>query len=583
MIGTTYLYSKQINEKKLGLLTKEPWHELSIAHKTGNSILCYSHYNGYIIETWKHLDYFIIKEGAIYNISKEEIQNSINTIAESINKPEQCKQLIRDFILKADGEFGISFYNLQKQSLLFFNDILGGLPFYYTCNNGIACLSRSLSFVLSQLPNKGWSNNNIAEFLSLGYNLRERTLSSLVSKTRPATLLTFETENGLTLNVETIYKDDFSITNRYKSKQEAVNDLVKLFLEGCAARVQYAEKNGYDIVNTMSGGFDSRTVLGGIEKTNVSYTNLTYEYIQDESQIAKSVIDTVGSKSEYVKLSFKNTPDLYNVDYVLNTDGRVNVYTNSVCYNDMLEVRRYLGNRSVLYFGGFGGEFIRHPKYPDFVSFDKSFCTQSNTFFLTHKICNASFDRIRNHILNDFEINSSSKEELFKDLYNEYYQIFVRCAGEDRSRMFYYTVHPMMSKDFILAIRHRLPLNWTGFSFYGLFLKALDKRLLDVPIYGKPESFLSDTGLKREDLRRHWLMSIKNSIRYYLNKYTRYEYRSRKEYIPYERVKPFVCLLSDKGVFDSKFIEDNYKYFDSTLQYTLLDVVVYMSEIEKYN
>lgn len=581
MIGTTFLYSKQINEKSLGLLTKEPWHDLSITHKTDNSILCYSHYKGYLIETWSHLDYIIIKEGAIYNICKEEIQNSINAIAECIDKPDQCKQLIRDFILKADGEFGISFYNQKNQSLLFFNDILGGLPFYYTCNNGIASLSRSFSFVLSQLPNKGWSNNNIAEFLSLGYNLRERTLSSLVSKTRPATLLTVETENGPTLNVEVIYKDDFNITNRYQSKQEAVNDLVKLFLEGCASRVEYAEKNGFDIVNTMSGGFDSRTVLGGIEKSNVRYTNLTYEYIQDESQIAKRVVDTVDSKSEYVKLSFKNTPDLYNVNYVLNTDGRVNVFTNSVCYNDMLEVRKHFGDRRIMYFGGFGGEYIRHPRYPDFISFDKSFCSQANTFFFTPIICNSNYESIKGNIVKDFDIESLPKEVLFKDLYNEYYQNLVRCSGEDRTRMFYYTVQPMMSKDFIFAIRHRLPLKWAGFSFYGLFLKSLDKRLLDVPIYGKPESFLSNTGLKHEDLSRHLMMSIKNTIRYYLNKYTRYEYRKQNEYIPYDRLEPYLKQLSNLSIFNEQFIENNYKYFDKTLQYTILDVVLYITEIEK--
>lgn len=581
MIGTTYLFTKQINENKLGLLIKEPWHELSIAHKTSNSILCYSHYKGYLIETWNHLDYIIIKEGAIYNISNEEIQNSINAIADSINKPGQCKQLIREFIFKADGEFGISFYNKETQTLLFFNDLLGGLPFYYTCNNGIASLSRSFSYILNQLPNKGWNNNNIAEFLSLGYNLRERTLSSLVSKTQPATLLTFDTKNGPTLKVETIYKDDFKITNRYESKQEAVNDLVKLFLEGCASRVQYAEKNGYDIVNTMSGGFDSRTVLGGIEKSNVRYTNLTYEYIQDESQIAKGVIDTVESKSEYVKLSFKNTPDLYNVNYVLNTDGRVNVFTNSVCYNDMLEVRKHFGDRNIMYFGGFGGEYIRHPRYPDFISFDKSFCAQANTFFFTPKICGSKYESIRKNIINDFDLDSQSKEVLFKDLYNEYYQNLVRCSGEDRTRMFYYTVQPMMSKDFILAIRHRLPLNWTGFTFYGMFLSALDKRLLDVPIYGKPDTFLSKSGLKREDIRRHWMMSIKNTVRYYLNKYTRYEYRKQNEYIPYERLKPYLKQLSNLSLFNEQFIDNNYKYFDKTLQYTLLDVVLYITEIEK--
>lgn len=581
MIGTTYIYKNHVNEEKLHLLTKEPWHELSIAHKTEYGIFCYSHYKGYFIETWNHLDYIIVKEGAIYNINDEEIKNYLNNIAESITNPVHCKQLIKDFILKADGEFGISFYNKETQSLLFFNDILGGLPFYYTSNDGIACLSRSFSFILGQLPNKGWNNNNIAEFLSLGYNLRERTLSSVVFKTKPATLLYFDTKNDPKLNVEVIYKDDFKIANRYESKQEAVNDLVKLFLEGCASRVQYSERNGYDIVNTMSGGFDSRTVLGGIEKSNVKYINLTYEYIQDESQIARGIVDAVESKSEYLKLSFKNNPDLYNTNYVLNTDGRVNVFTNSVCYNDMLAVRKHFGDKRIMYFGGFGGEYIRHPRYPDFISFEKSFCSQTNTLFFTPKICDSNYESISKNIINDFDVESLSKDVLFKDLYNEYYQNLVRCSGEDRTRMFYYTVQPMMSKDFILAVRHRLPLNWTGFSFYGKFLKTLDKRLLDVPIYGKSDTFLSESGLKREDIRRHWFMSIKNTVRYFLNKYTKYEYRIQKEYIPYEKLKPYIKQLSNLSLFNEEFIDNNYKYFDKTLQYTLLDIVLYIIEIEK--
>lgn len=575
MIGVTIAIGEGANKIKT-LAPKEDWHYSKSIVSNERLSISFTGYNGYPIEYWSYKEFIIIVEGIVFNLQDEELHSRIQEIADKGFK----KKTIAEFINIADGDFCIYIVNEKDNSAIAFNDILGGLPLFYSCEANLCFISRQFGVIASNLKDRKWNKNNIAEYLKFGYNLRNRTFSDLVFKLEPASVVKASYSDCLNCNYENLYVDDFSVVDKYKSKKEAVEDLSKLFIESCRMRVNYAEKHGYTIVNTLSGGFDSRTIVGGLEKCTSNYINLTYEYIQDESIIAKQVLKAVGSNSEYVKLNFKNTPDIYNTKLTLNTDGRTNVFTTSICYNDMMSVHNHFGDKRLLYFGGFGGEYIRHPRHETFLPFSKIVQSYTPTYDLISQLCNTNPKCLTSLFANSFSNIHGKRECKYKDLYNEYYENFVRCASEDRTRMFYFTVQPMMGKDFIMAIRHRVPLKWAGFEFYKHFLMAVDKRLVTVDIYDHPSNYLEDKNLRKIDFKKRIIEKYISPIRILYHKINKKGFRVTDTTIDYSDLEVFLNGIKNLNLFNSSFIKSNYSCFNKAFKYKLIAIIIYINEIE---
>lgn len=578
MIGVSIVLGAGITSTRSLDSLKESWHKYECLELRDNISVSYKYYNGYPINNWRYKDCLIIIEGIIFNFDDAIIQSKLNGIVDkSFDKNE-----IASFVNSADGDFCIYIINLSRNSLIVFNDILGGLPIFYALEKNTFYVSREYGLISQNLKSKSWNPDNIAEFLTFGYNLKERTFSNSILKLEPASCIFVNYLDVVRCNCETLYVEDFGLKNQYNSKDEAAKDLARLFEESCRRRVAYAQKNGYTIINDLSGGFDSRTILGGIEKCTQDYINLTYEYIQDESPIAKSVLKAVDSKSKYIKLKFDNTPNLHDTRLTYNTDGRINVYTNSVCYNDMYGVHEYFGDKKILEFGGFGGEFIRHPRFSVLVPFSRIGVTYSPTYNITSRICNSTPRKLVNMFKDAFSrCGKRKRESLFKDLYNEYYQNMVRCSGEDRSRMFYFTVMPMMGKDFVMAIRHRLPLGWAGFEFYKEFLKNIDSRLVTVPIFGQEEHFLDNKNLRKIDFKRRVTEKFVAPIRFLVNNFTNHELSREEKALSYNDIENYLEFIDNQKIINKDYLEKHYKYLNKQIKLNLLSIVQFIDTVEK--
>jgi hypothetical protein len=159
-----------------------------------------------------------------------------------------------------------------------------------------------------------------------------------------------------------------------------------------------------------------------------------------------------------------------------------------------------------LYFGGFGGEYIRHPLF-------KSIWNASNIGNKTcpilseiSELCGVRFRDVKEMVKATFN-DCDSRESFCKMFYDEYYRRYVRGAGEERIRLFYFSVQPLMSKSFILAIRNRVPLDWVGYEFYTNFLKAINPALTQVPLHGGKPNILSIKSLRKFDYKNQSIMS----------------------------------------------------------------------------
>lgn len=584
MIGTTISFC--LNENKsvdTSMLQKEPWHKFKKVVEDNNSTIGYSYYDSYSIKDWINGDSVFILEGFIFNIDFNDVERKLNNIS-SEKSHTKIIEAIASFVNEADGDYVVTIYNRNTQRIIVFNDLLGGMAINFTHTKDHLYLSRSLAYVVINDRQMNLSPTLLSEFVTFGYNVGDHTVFDNIKKLQPATCLISEIEkSGINVLVRQVVAPNFAIKNQYKTKKEAVKDLRDIFLESCKRRVQYAINNDYVIVNTMSGGYDSRTILGGIESFigNHSYTNLTYEYKQDESEVAQKVLSHVGSSSEYIKLSFPNNPALDNSKLSFETDGKIPIYTNSVCYNDLkFCASNYLHDKKVLYFGGFGGEFIRHP-YKAFLQSPKQWgLSFSPSVKLISGIFSCKSEDVSDS-LNSVAVSHYDKgnEAVAKFYYNEYYQNLVRCSGEERTRMFFNSVQPMMSKDFILAIRNRIPLRWVGFSFYTEFLKEIDPRLVEVELF-KSVNIKSPKALLLEDFRHN--LSIVSWGRYMLRKYTRYEYKSKPNQIDFSLIENFYNELSNKSIIDISYLKSVYDVIGRPAQLRVLTLLEFVYECEQY-
>lgn len=577
MIGSFFALSTNlIDVSKLQVDIAESWHKQIIVEKSNKALLTYNTYDGYFIEKWKYKSYNIVVEGCIFDKVKEVVIEEINRIADNWNDHHI---LIKNFILDSDGDFVVIIYNEEDNRVVIFNDLLGGIPINYAHNCSMFMASRSISNIAINFNIKRYSRENIAEYLSLGYNIGHNTIFENIYKLEPGSYIEcFQLDGILKINVLKSVEPDFSLKDPYNSLEEAANNLAILFLESCKSRIKYAIDNGYQIVNTMSGGCDSRTVLGGIEKFTSNYVNLTYEYMQDESLVAKKVLESINSQSDFIKVSFDNSANLYDSRLSYITDGKINCYTNSICYNDIQYIKSHIKfSNPVLYFGGFGGEYIRHPYQPSFQPIKDWGMDFNPSIKFTSKIVNMDSSDALSHF-NEQYIHLEDKEVVSKYLYNEYYQNLVRCSGEDRTRMFFYTVQPLMGKNFILAVRNRFPLKWAGFRFYKMFLESIDKRLVTVELYGHQVNFNSIISMLKADIKQK--QPISGYIRYFLKRYTNYEKRKKINRVPKEEFQKYLNTIDCSDIINVDFITNYYDSLGGICQLRLLTLLEYMNEIK---
>ena len=561
---------------KRDMLKKETWHEVQSIVDEKDSPLFVTRHRSYPIMFWNKNDYCVLIEGAIYNKSDEIIESELNNIVTNGLKKDEIDAFVSD----SDGDYLVVIKNVRKREVVIFNDILGNIPLNFLFTKDLFVASRSLSYIAANIPELYISTTNFAEFLTLDFNLQNHTIFEGVSQLMPAQEIRCkEVDGSLQTEIRNTYEHSFELINPFRNKKEAAKELAHLFIKGCENRIKYAKEHGYNIVNTMSGGFDSRTVLGGIEKYLDTYTNITYEYKQDESEVAKEVLEKVGSKSEFIKFSFVNKADYQNDRLTYNTDGKINCYTNSVCYNDLqYGYSHYFSGKKVLYFGGFGGEFIRHPYF--------SSAWNRNNIWLRffspniNEVCNIlKTDNSDVSVIKKMfkSISASDNQSYCKKFYSEYYTKFVRGAGEDRMRMFYFTVQPLMAKDFILAARNRVPLKWCGYVFYKLFLSAINPRLNEVEIWGGRPNIHSLTSLLLNDYRMKGYLI--NTIKFYiLNKR---KYKGKPLYGRNLLERNLAQNPYANSVIDVDYVINNYYKLGGNFQKKLLAALQYLKMVNQ--
>jgi asparagine synthase (glutamine-hydrolysing) len=426
--------------------------------------------------------------GKIYNFSDAEIVQKLKPILKAYSCDEDgFTFLLKQFLNDADGDFIIQAIT-KDQDYIIFNDLLGRLPLYYFNENDIFICSSEIKGVLLSKSKINVSMLSFLEFILYEYTFGDNTLYADVFKLKPGSLIIRAKHDCI---IKSIVEINFTTT---------VDINKNIFLDECNTVLKKAVHsrvssltNDYLLKSDISGGLDSRTIAGILYKyPQIKYH--TFEYVQDESKLAKEVLSSlnIDTHNNYIKYTFDNSFNFKDSSkFVFINDGLANYYSTSVCYKDLQHVKQLTKDNSVRFTGLGISDFIR--KYPyEFIPFYNLSIDRNYRFGFLKNIVKLTEllnineelfqERMRAHFS---QYKEKDKGDFLKRVYFEFQWNYVSLAGEDRERIHFWSVPPMYSSRLMRKIGSEMKLKWAGYKFYIDFLNKVDPRLSGVKLYNR--------------------------------------------------------------------------------------------------
>jgi asparagine synthase (glutamine-hydrolysing) len=246
-----------------------------ILFRGDGAMLGFTGCEGYPISTFSAGDFDFVLEGAIYSESRETVETELIELSDVLFQDrEKGKHILREWLLKTDGEFIVFIHRKSTGEIVVFNDLLGHLPLYYLRTGDIFLISREIGIFRNFPSRVALDRMGIAQFLVFAFPLGERTLFENVRRLKPGAVLSF-TPRLRDISLECLHELNFEEKQHAdRPMGENVEESVALFEQACRRRT---ELPGTDrIVVSLSGGLDSRTVAAGLKRSGVPFEGITF-------------------------------------------------------------------------------------------------------------------------------------------------------------------------------------------------------------------------------------------------------------------------------------------------------------------
>jgi hypothetical protein len=484
---------KSINSQIIAKETRKDDVIVDCIHNDNYLYACKHSAPYYPVETWGEFRFKFFIDGMVYNLNPTELKTNLLDLASSLGSASELRLKVKKFVHEVDGDFLISIYCPETRKFIIFNDSQARLSTYRMVQDDIVFFSRDIKLLLNFATHLEFDKNWIIENLALGYPLGTKTLFSNITRMSygEAVLVDCSKESAF-LEVFNTAPIEFNVDKSIKwNEKEVINLIKKKYLESVKNRINTVKTKGYRIIADLSGGFDTRAVLGGLsangEKSSFHSIVLA---TGNETIVAKSIFDAIGSPGEFSTSASSHEYELTELDEVVyRNDGLVNYFTTIVCDNDIRLLKR-LNPDKVVRFGGLGGEFIRHP-FKQFIfslnfGYFNDIYSSASSLKLACKISKLNYlaykESARKYLSTYVEITDSDK---LRRWYYEYYGNLVSAAAEDRERSLIWTVHPLWSSLLTREIFSKIPLERINYSFFCKFLGSINPLLLSVEVYNK--------------------------------------------------------------------------------------------------
>lgn len=603
-ISLVYNVNKMDSDKvagSLAALKHEPNYEVSNIYKTSNFSAAFTGYEGYPRQSFESEDAVYFIEGIIYNKDDANIADLLKNIAGAYQKGNDYKKLIGEFVDGADGDFNILIYFKKLDELLVFNDRWGRLPVYYFRDDNLLVLSRELKFVLDFIPSIEFVKTSLVDFLVFRHVLGDSTLFKDIYRLGPSGILSLKRSNhALVVNKEPSLDVNLTQSAVTLSERKCVEKCKDLFLQGIENRVKKLRARGYQITADLSGGYDTRGVLAGLEniKAKVDFYN---DPIRNyESKYVDALAAQYGFKPIRIEVDKDIKMSMSEITFL--TDGNVDAETALDRYQSSLSRARSIKDKSVK-FMGLGGEVLRliyknvrgYKSIADMVK-DSLFDSCGFSINQACSILNLNEASYYEYLTRYFSTYpESTLRDKSKRLYFEF-TTHIDIVGEDRHRMHFWTVTPFWNKDLQTFAFIGIPLKYIGFSFNRKVIRAICPGILKVPLYINFINLDSKFSVYWKALSISMRMTVKNILRatkslyrlgvridkYLKNKQDKvlatkndvYEKGQREIMTRYSNLKILSTLFSKNALLTQ--VDPN-----ETRLFQLLTCVLYCTEIER--
>ena len=211
-----------------------------------------------------------------------------------INKIE-TNEFNNSFIKNIDGEFLIIIVE-NNTSVEIINDRFSSIPIFYSLENKKFRASINFLTIFREIKNKNLNHNKFIEFLYFqrihGEDTYERSIKSLNSATK------IKYNQGIVKQTKywyQNYKKDYNLSIDDYSK--ILSDLIYKSIETKISDIDINENFGL----FLSGGMDSRTVLGSFKKKRPTAFTLGFSEF-GEYRVSKKITKIISNKHNLIKL-----------------------------------------------------------------------------------------------------------------------------------------------------------------------------------------------------------------------------------------------------------------------------------------
>lgn len=488
-------YSEDMLEQALDDLQSDTVSKYEVLFRDPNVIIIFSGYDSYPRIYHETEEFVYCFEGMIYNISSEDLANELQSISQCLVQGA-VDEKISDFVHDMDGDFLCIVYAKSSSKLVVFNDRLARLSAFYSDDENLFVMSREMRFILHFLPAVILDRMNIAQFLMFEYSLGDRTFFKSVHRFMESHmgLLSFSIGDMGGMVKSTIKQScsiSFDRLDKEVSREDCLEQVLTHFLTAVKRRADACSARGFELIADISGGYDTRAVVVGLEKLGIDVEYYTHCLVSgDESAIAKDLASIYGKHVNVVNVNHDLSMQEFS-QMVYLSDCQVNGWTAGTAWKDSLGKKKtFLEGRSVANFMGFAGEALRHPfpippGYTSLTSMVKAgILATTIRDDRVSELLGIPLHDIHQDLITYFQ---TYPETTFEGRLKHYcFEFFHHqgIAGEDRTRRLFWTVQPFGSHILYMYEMNKVPLSFANYSMFSDFLRAMDERALTVPIYG---------------------------------------------------------------------------------------------------
>ncbi|MEA2577373.1 MAG: hypothetical protein QOD78_961, partial [Chloroflexota bacterium] len=332
--------------------------EIDVEHE--RCIVGHVGYPGYPVRCLVAPESTIVVEGHAYDRTADQFDRDVQELVRRAFDATDAREVVSDFVKGTDGDFLVVAVAATGDRCIVFSDALGRLPVYLQDGPAGLALAREPKFLGGIAGTWGFDRLGLAQSFWLGFPLGERTLFEGIERTGVGFFLEARpTDDGVQSSRASTYAFRCDAKSDVRGLQASATDLAARFVAATEARARAA--GDAPVVVSLSGGNDSRSVLGGLGQAREHAIAATFRrpgggHAADVLG-AERIAGSLGIPWESIDLSPVGADEEERLVWM--KDG-LNPVTMAFILPFLEETRRRWGDRAVLLTGD-GGDKV----FPD--------------------------------------------------------------------------------------------------------------------------------------------------------------------------------------------------------------------------